>query len=296
MTRDLTGIGECMIELSDAGGGLLRKGYAGDVVNTLWYARKSLPKDVRTRFFTGIGEDPSSVQMTKFLNAAGIDTSASLVVEGRRPGLYMIHLDGAERSFSYWRESSAARLLATDRDRLQTVIEDAGAIYFSGITLAILPASEVSFLLDQLGRAARSGKPIAFDPNIRPALWASQSEIVDTVSAAASVSTLVLPSFDDEAGTFGDETPAATAERYHALGTATVVVKNGADAISVLTDDGLRTFEALTVDNPVDTTGAGDSFNGAFLASWLRDQSIEEAVLAAQKCAGKVICRHGALI
>ncbi len=53
-------------------------------------------------------------------------------------GLYLIELDGVERSFSYWRKDSAARRLADDTSWLANAIADANLIHLSGITVAIL--------------------------------------------------------------------------------------------------------------------------------------------------------------
>ena len=55
-------------------------------------------------------------------------------------------------------------------------------------------------------------------------------------------------------------------------------------------------FKTPRVDTIVDTTAAGDSFNGAFLASYLNKPDFPAAVKAGQQCAAKVISRHGALI
>ena len=114
MTKTLLGIGECMVELSQAEGGLLRQSFAGDVFNSLWYARAGLPAAWQVSFCSAVGADPTSDKMMNFIEQAGVRCDAVRRLADRTPGLYMIHLDGAERSFSYWRDTSAARLLAQD--------------------------------------------------------------------------------------------------------------------------------------------------------------------------------------
>jgi 2-dehydro-3-deoxygluconokinase len=47
---------------------------------------------------------------------------------------------------------------------------------------------------------------------------------------------------------------------------------------------------------PVDTTGAGDSFNGTYLAARLTGESPEAAARRAHAVAGKVIRHYGALV
>jgi 2-dehydro-3-deoxygluconokinase len=197
-------IGECMVELSQAGAGLLRKGFAGDTLNTAWYARACLRTSGAVDYCTALGDDAMSDEMLAFFQEAGIGTSLIRRIKGKAPGLYMISLRDGERSFSYWRESSAARQLAADPDFLRQAIESADVIYFSGITLAILSRDDADTLLAEARRAKASGKLVAFDPNIRPRLWSGYDEMHATISEGARAASLVLPSFDDEAAHFGD--------------------------------------------------------------------------------------------
>lgn len=289
-----------MVELSSAGDeGLMRLSFAGDVLNTLWYAQSGFAqshKNWNAGFLSAVGSDLMSDQMLSFLAGANIDTSRVRRVPDRRPGLYMIHLDGAERSFSYWRDTSAAKLLAADIDHLGRAIEQADALYFSGITLAILSKQDRAAMLACLKTASAVGKLVAFDPNIRPALWSDQAEMRDAITQAAGCATLVLPSFDDEANNFGDTDPEATAKRYQAAGCNMVVVKNGAEDVLIADGSDRTKLETPPVKTPLDTTGAGDSFNGAFLADYVVRMELAPSVRAAQACSAQVICHYGALM
>ena len=53
-------VGECMVEMSHAGEGLWRQGFAGDTLNTAWYMRAGLPADWAVEYFTVVGTDPLS--------------------------------------------------------------------------------------------------------------------------------------------------------------------------------------------------------------------------------------------
>ncbi|MGV2101746.1 sugar kinase [Rhizobium sp. 21-4511-3d] len=296
MSGRFLSIGECMVELSQAGDGLLRKGFAGDTLNTAWYARACMPSSWTVDYFTALGDDAMSDEMAAFFDSHGIGTSYIRRIKGKAPGLYMINLRNGERSFSYWRDSSAAKQLAADPDYLREAVEASDVVYFSGITLAILPREDVDTLLAETRRAKAAGKFVVFDPNIRPRLWSSYDVMHTVISEGARSSTLVMPSFDDEASHFGDDSIEATIQRYRALGAPNIVVKNGADGATLDFEGNRSLVPAEKVETVVDTTSAGDSFNGSFLAKYLETRDAEQSARFAAKVAARVVSEHGALV
>ncbi len=296
MAGRLLAIGECMVELMQAEGGLMRKSFAGDTFNTAYYARQYLPSDWSVEYFSAVGADMISDEMLAFMQGHGIGTINVARIEGRSPGLYMIHLKDGERSFSYWRSVSAAKLLARDGDRLRTAIESSDIIVFSGITLAILPAEDVETLLAELRRANAAGKRVVFDPNIRPRLWDDAARMRATITEGARAATLVMPSLEDETTHFGDASLDETIARYTALGVGQQVVKDGGDGATLVFDGERSHVPSAKVEKIVDTTSAGDSFNGAFLASLATGAAPQEAARFAADVAAAVIQHHGALV
>lgn len=289
-------IGECMIEMSGGENQTYKQGYAGDTLNTAWYARAALPDTWSIDYFTALGDDIYSGQMLDFLKRNQIGTSAIRQIRNKRPGLYMIHQADGDRHFTYWRDTSAAKMLADDADALKAVTDAADLIYFSGITLAILSPEARGRLLQSVGNARSRGAQTAFDPNIRPVLWPEADALRSAMTEAAKVSSFVLPTHDDEKPIFGDRTPEETAARYLQHGVEEVVVKNGAEDALIFTADGQTTVPACKGAKVIDATGAGDSFNGAYLSARLQGQSIADAGAFAHKTAATVIGHRGALI
>lgn len=292
----LLSIGECMVELSPAGDGSYRRAFAGDTFNMLWHARRALPATVQTGYLTAVGDDATSRDMLVFMAQHGIATDRIATIPGAAPGLYMISLDQGERSFSYWRDTSAARRLADDNDRLAHALAAADTIFFSGITLAILDGAARSRLLACLGRAKAAGKTVAFDSNLRPSLWPDAQAMRAAITEAARVTTLALPTVPDEATLFGEADAEAVARRYRAAGVREVVVKAGPDPALVWLDDRQWRIGPAAAITPVDTTGAGDSFNGAYVAARILGATPDSAAAAAHLRAGQVIRQHGALV
>jgi 2-dehydro-3-deoxygluconokinase len=285
-----------MVELSQAGEGLLRKGFAGDTFNTAWYARACLPAEWSVDYLTALGDDPLSSEMLTFMKAAGIGTESIRRIEGKTPGLYLITLKNGERTFSYWRDTAAARKLADDGDHLRRFIDQSDVVYFSGITLGILAPEAIDTLFAELRRAKVAGKRVVFDPNIRPRLWSGKDVMLETISEGARAANLVLPSFDDETTHFGDASIEATIARYHGLGVENVVVKNGEHGVTLSAGGTTSFVPAVAAHQLVDTTSAGDSFNGGFLSRLVRGAAPQDAAAYGAAVASVVVGHHGALI
>ncbi|TPL75026.1 sugar kinase [Mesorhizobium sp. B2-3-15] len=286
-------IGECMLELSGQTGPNWRMGFAGDTFNTLW-ALHALSADRPATYVSAFGDDPFSQGQIDFLAENGIGIGSSPVIPGARPGLYAITLTGAERSFTYWRGDAAARQLASDPAALAKNLENQALVYFSGITLAILDEAARQTLLAAVAKARAAGSLIAFDPNYRPRLWRNREDAQAAIARALAVTDIALPTFPDEQMLFGDDTPQATAERLGQL-VKEVVVKNGEAPALIGKGGALREVAAIHVPAPVDTTGAGDSFNGGYLAARLGGIAPADAVQRAHRVAAAVVQVRGAL-
>lgn len=290
-------IGECMVEMAPREDGAYRRGFAGDTFNSAWYLSKLLPKDFSVDYFTGAGTDAISGAMISFMEDAGVGTSSIRRFDDRTVGLYMIALKNGERSFSYWRDMSAAKLLAEDRSALEKAVEGKGLILFSGITMAVIYPEHRDILLSVLAEARKAGAVVAFDPNMRERLWPSREVMADAITRAAAVSDIVLPSFDEDGTIFGDENPQATIARYRSKGVKTVIVKNGPNTIFAEdADAGPVTFDPTPSENVVDTTAAGDSFNAGLISALMAGAPLVEALEKASALSARVIGARGALV
>jgi 2-dehydro-3-deoxygluconokinase len=287
-------VGEAMVELAPVGDGHYTRGFAGDTFNTAWHMAQALNGHAKVGFITRVGQDRISDAFVAELAADGLDVSVIGRDAARIMGLYLIELDGVERSFHYWRDTSAARGFASDPSNLARAMDGAGLIHLSGITLAILSPADREKLFETLSLARANGARVSFDPNIRPRLWASMDEVRRIIPKALALTDIALPSFDDEAAVWGDKTPQATIERLAASGIAEVAVKDGAGPVLVWSDGRIATMPTPEVHGIRDTTGAGDAFNAGYLAARLLGKMPQASVTAGQMFSAEVIRHPGA--
>ena len=297
MTLNLLAIGEVMAEIRQEPAVGFRVGFAGDTFNTAVYCARESGPSARVGYCTRVGADPLS---RAFLDAAreeGIDV-AQVGVDGQRSiGIYAVSTDETgERSFHYWRSESAARRLFASGESPET-LPAASIVYLSGITLAILQPSARARLIAHL-RGLRAGGAchVAFDSNYRPRLWEDAAEARGCVGEMWEVADIALPSADDEIALFGDADEEAVIARFAARDWRGCAVKRGAagPVSPLLPRDAHPDFAPSP--RVVDTTAAGDSFNGGYLAALLRGEDEGRCLLAGHEIASRVVGAPGALI
>lgn len=293
-------IGEAMIELSFSAveKGHAAIGFAGDSLNTAIYLRRESSENCEVSFLSRIGVDAFSMQMREFIANEDVCVEHLEVDEEKLPGIYSISTDeDGERSFSYWRGESAARLLFQCEGQVDfSSLEQFNVIYLSGITLAILPHFvREAFLAWLPSFRARENTTVVFDSNYRPKLWEDKATAKMCIEKMWCLTDVGLPSIDDEILLFDDKDENAVIHRFEGYGIKTAVLKRGLVGPLSLTGE-QHNFDFPAAKIMVDSTAAGDSFNGALLASLFNGADVDEAMLAGHNCACKVVSQRGAII
>lgn len=281
---DLIGLGECMVEFHAteplATATAFRKGYGGDVLNALVSAAR---QGGRTAFVTRVGDDPFGPGLRAAWAEEGVDVTHAPLTPGEN-GVYFISLDAhGERSFTYRRAGSAAAHLTPD-DLDENVIASARCILLSGITQAIAPGARAATL--SAARIARQhGVLVAYDPNYRPRLWGSREDARAACAELLPFVDILIPSLPADA----DVLPGAPQSLV-----AHAVVKHGEAGCEVWRDGAGVTVPAVLA-QVVDTTGAGDAWNGAYLMGVLQGQEPVAAAAAANRVAALKLAHRGAI-
>lgn len=190
--------------------------------------------------------------------------------------------NGTDPIVEYFRKGSAASHLCVE-DFNEEYFFCARHLHLSGVAAALSDSS-----LELLNHAARAmkekGKTLSFDPNLRPVLWKSETDMVKQLNQLAFQADWVLPGLKEGVILTGQKTPEGIADFYLDKGVKTVVLKTGADGAWFKTAAGEKgAVAAVTVENVVDTVGAGDGFAVGVISALLEGKSLQHAVSRGNK-------------
>ena len=287
-------IGECMVELRPVEDGHLRRGFAGDAYNTAVYLKRSAP-DLDVAFLTATGDEALSDAMVGTWRSEGISDRLVFRIPGQRPALYLIETNAkGDRKFHYWRSETPAKewlrlLLAAGGAEL---LDKAELVYLSGISLAILNYADRQAAIELLGSLKTK---VAFDPNIRPALWKSMDEARHSFEGMAKISSIVLPSRQDYQLMYDMDDPDEQIRFTATLTDGEIALTCDEDGCRLRAGYQIVAMPTQAV-KVVDTSGAGDSFNGAYLAARLHGKDAMQAAKSGLEMAARVVAQPGAII
>lgn len=293
-SASVVSVGECMVELARGTDHRFGLSYGGDTFNTAVYLARA---GIDVRYATALGDDPYSAGVIALAARENVRTDLISILPGRMPGLYLIETTGGERTFHYWRDRAPARELfeLPQAEDIVAALTQSGVVYFSAITLSLYSTSGLARFAEALQQARAAGALIAMDGNYRPRGWRSAAHARDIIGRFWPLAHIALPTFDDEAQLWGDADPQATATRLSALGIREIAVKLGGAGVIAGRAGAMTAIAPAVSIEPVDTTGAGDSFNAAYLAARLRGLPIDAAAHAGNSLAGVVIRHRGAI-
>lgn len=260
---DIISIGECMIELSTKESLIyaenLNKFYGGDTLNTAVAAARLGSK---VGYITRVGRDSFQTYMLDSWQAENLDTSNIKIVEGYN-GLYIISIQEDDRKeVVFYRKKSAATTLSTD-DITEDYIQRANIVYSTGIAQSL--SSSVRGAVKKAFQLAKDkGCLAAYDPNYRERVWEvdeakeAMEEILDCIDI------IMLNNTHDAEWLIDQNSPDKIIKYFWDKGVTTVAVKMGKNGCVIGYNGEISTIPPIE-SYVVDSTGAGDAFNGGFL-------------------------------
>lgn len=262
---DVVCLGEALGEFNAAHGeaGMFRFGHGGDTANCAIAAAR---QEARTAYLSALGDDDAGRSFRALWQAEGVDDSHVATVADAATGLYFVSHGPSGHAFSYLRAGSAASRYSP-ADLPRQMIAQARVLQASGISQAIsTSACDAVFEAFALARAA--GVLTAYDTNLRLKLW-PLARARSIIEAACAMSDIILPGIDDAMLLTGLSQPDAIADHYLSKGAKAVALTLGREGSLVATPARRQLMAPIRVD-AVDATGAGDCYDGAFLAEYIR--------------------------
>jgi 2-dehydro-3-deoxygluconokinase len=264
-TIDLLAFGEPLMEFAEVerqGESLYLPGFGGDVSNAAVAAAR---QGAKTAIFTALGSDAFGTNFLKLWDQESIDRSSVIVRPDERTGVYFISYGEDGHVFSYARSGSAASLVRTDELPLGQIAA-ARVLHASGISPAISQGC-ADAVFAAIQHARQNGTIVSYDTNLRLRLWPLDRARA-VIHGAVALSDIALPGLDDAQQLTGLDRPEEICAFYLGLGCRIVALTMGKSGTMVATTDRQEVIPARPV-AAVDATGAGDTFDGAFLAEWL---------------------------
>ena len=270
---DILAYGEPMVEFNQTGQGdgrLYLQGFGGDSSN---FAIAAARQGARVGYFSALGDDAQGRMLRTLWDAEGVDHASVKTDAAAYTAIYFVTHGERGHEFHFYRSGSAAsRLRPADVPRER--IAAAKVLHLSGISLAISDsACDTGYAAIHAAREA--GVRVSFDTNLRLKLWTidrARAVMVDAMRLAD----ICLPSYDDVLALTGIADPDALVDHCLALGANTVALKLGADG-AIVADAHQRHRIPAFACKPVDATGAGDAFGGAFVARLVAGDTLFDA-------------------
>ncbi len=288
---ELLSLGEPMLEFAQVereGRPVYLQGFGGDTSNmAVAAARQGADVGIMTR----IGQDPFGDAFMGLWQREKIDVSRVTRDASHPTGVYFITYSGQGHDFTYYRRGSAASQLQPG-DIKAGHLEGVKVLHLSGISQAISQsACDATFKALEL--AKEHGVKVSYDTNLRLKLWPVHRARAVTFETVRYCD-YCLPSLEDATTLTGVNDPEAIVDFFLDKGAASVVLKLGADGALVSDSRQRELIPAHSVE-VVDATGAGDTFDGAFIAGVLRGRTVFDAARTANAAAALSTRDHGAV-
>ena len=229
-----------------------------------------------------VGDDPFGPDQPPKLAAHGVDISHVKSTTGTRTGSAMIVVDKTGRNSIVVSPGANGALSNDDLKAAEPIIAEAAVV------LAQLE-SPIAVVTELAAMCRRLGTPMILDPAPAPANLPPELFAVDAITPNRNEALRLAGHEPDDV-----VDPEVLAWKLLELGARAVVLKLDKDGALVANRDGVRHIPAFKAE-VVDTTAAGDAFNGALAVMLANGATLDEAACFAN-AAGAIACeKQGAI-
>jgi len=282
----LYSIGEALIDFLPEGGGYLPKTGGAPANAAAAYSRLG----GKSAFLGAVGADFFGDKIIKDLLSAGVDVSYIKRKSEANTALAFVSLsEGGEREFTFYRNPSADMFFS--EEALSGIeFKEGDILHFCSVDLVDMPIKKATEAA--IKKMKEAGGKVSFDPNVRLALWKDWEEYRKTILKFIPEADILKFSSDEFPFIFGKEADEKIISKLLETAEKVVITRGGEDG-ELYTRTGKIPYRPFDI-KPVDTTGAGDSFVGAYLR-YFKEEGDGEALKRAAATSAIVCLEKGVL-
>jgi len=239
-----------------------------------------------------VGDDGYGRWVRDDLRREGVDVAGLSSVREAFTTMVMALIEpNGERLLVVWPPEGGAHLQLEAEDINMELMGSASWLHTTGMCLRKSPGREA--VLGAMELAREGDLTVSLDLNLRSESWCLDETTRKTFDRAIELSDVVFGNADEEIIPIADANSAEAGAQYLCGGKRIVVSRRGNKGALVVTPE--ETFEAVAFKTEVvDTLGAGDAFNGGFIAACLAEVGVREAARWGNAVAALKIGRAGA--
>jgi len=292
MKYDIITVGEILVEiLADRLGqtfrksGLLHGPYPSGAPAIM--IDQAARQGVRTAIMAKVGDDDFGILNLDRLASSGVDVQHIVISPDKTTGTaFVTYFADGSRQFIYHFSDAASGALGPE-DLCLEAIRESQYLHVMGCSITASSSLEAA-VMKAVRTAAKHGVKISFDPNIRPELL--QGKMMDYYHEILAVADIVLTGKSELKLLFTSTTKGI--ERLLEKEGRIVVIKDGSRGTSLLYGSQAYQVSTFTA-TEVDPTGAGDCFDGTFLAAMVKGYGLQEAVIRANAAGSLAVGKRG---
>ena len=228
-----------------------------------------------TAIISGVGDDDFGQNIMRRLKKDGVDVSRVLVSkEGNTGVAFVTYFADGERKFLFYMDNSPC-VMARAPETLEG-LEDVKYMHIMGCSLM----SSVEFareIVETMKMMKDNGAKISFDPNVRLEMM-RDPEVLQILREVSDASNILMPGVSELKMLTGEEDlDSAVRKAFENENLELLVLKNGSRGSLIYTREGLQIEQGVYKVVQEDATGAGDSYDAAFICGLAEGRSLADA-------------------
>lgn len=237
-----------------------------------------------------VGNDEFGMLVLNRLKNDGVDVNHIKILRNYLTGIAFISYfsDGSRKFIFHLKHSASSRLSAKDID--ENYVAQFKHLHIMGSALstsrsirqACYKAVEIAY---------NRGASISIDPNIRPELMSIQ-KIREICKPVIDKANIILPNIEELKILTGTKDMDSACSKVLKEGAEIVAVKMGAQGSTIYWKNEKKHIPAFKV-REVDPTGAGDTYDAAFIVGLLKGRSIEKTGYYANAAGALAVTKFG---